>query len=347
MGISENLSKNVMIALDSVENLLDQCLQAWQESRAIDFSDEYFQIENLVICGMGGSSLPAYMIKSVFPSRIPISITESYDLPSWAGPKTLVSLSSYSGNTEETLSCAQQAKSQGCLITGVTSGGQLKEFLRIGGYPFYSFKPKYNPSGLPRFGIGYGVFGQLGILNKLRIVNKVGGSDWDKHINDGIEHLRVCKDEMKASATKLAKDVKEKILVIFAADHLEGNGQTFTNQVNETAKTLAFWVRLPGADHSLIEGFKRFQAPVVAIFIESKHYSARMRERFRLTREVIKKDGYSTYVYEVQEGTLIQEMLEALFFSSFFSVQLSIENGDDPLAIPSVDFIKSKLSLMG
>lgn len=347
MEISENLSKNAMIALDSVENLMDQCLQAWKESRVIDFSDEYSQIENLVICGMGGSSLPAYIIKSVFPSRIPISITESYNLPNWAGPKTLISLSSYSGNTEETLSCAQQAKSRGCLITGVTSGGQLKEFLKIGGYPFYSFEPKYNPSGLPRFGIGYGVFGQLGILNKLCLIDKVGENDWDTQINDSIEHLRACNDEMKASATKLAKDVKEKILVIFAADHLEGNGQTFTNQVNETAKTLAFWVRLPSADHSLIEGFKRSQTPVAAIFIESKHYSSRMRERFRLTQEVIKKNGYNTYVYEVQEGTPIQEMLEALFFSSFFSVRLAIENSDDPLAIPSVDFIKSKLSLIG
>lgn len=336
MDISENLSKNVMIALDSVENLMDQCLQAWQESRAIDFSDEYFQIENLVICGMGGSSLPAYIIKSVFPSRVPISITENYNLPSWAGPKTLVFLSSYSGNTEETLSCAQQAKSRGCLITGVTSGGQLKEFLRIEGYPFYCFEPRYNPSGSSRFGIGYGVFGQLGILSKLQIVDKVGESDLNKQI----------KGETKASATKLAKDIKEKILVIFTADHLEGNGQTLANQVNETAKTLAFWVGLPNADHSLIEGFKKSQVPVAAIFIESKHYSSKMRERFRLTQEVIRKNGYNTYVYEVQKGTLIQEMLEVLFFSSFFSVQLSIENGNDPLAIPSVDFIKRKLPLV-
>lgn len=344
MKITEDLSKDFKTALDSVEDLFNQCLQAWQESRTIDFSDQYFQIENLVICGMGGSSLPAHIIKSLFTSRIPISIVEDYCLPSWAGQKTLVLLSSYSGNTEETLSCAQQAKKQNCLITGFTSGGQLQEFLNLGGYPGYTFEPKYNPSGLPRFGIGYGVFGQLGILTKLGIVNEVGGNTQDKQINDAILQLRARKEEIDTSATRLAKEIAGKILVVFSADHLLGNGQTFANQVNETAKTLTFHAGIPNANHSLIEGFKKFQISVAAIFIESEHSSSKIQERFRLTREIIKQNGYSAFVYGARKDSKIQEMLEVLLFSSFFSVRLAIENSDNPLDIPAVDFIKNNLS---
>ncbi len=336
MEISDNYSNNTKIALDSVDNFSDQCSQAWQESRFVSFPDNYSEIENLVICGMGGSALPGYIIKSVFPSKVPLLVRESYDLPNWAGRKTLVLLSSYSGNTEEILSCAKQAKDRGCLITGMTSGGELEKFLNNDRYPFYSFEPRYNPSNLPRFGIGYKLFGQLGILNKLKIIDQVIENDFD--------NLKAYQNEIKDSAMKLAKEVKEKVLIVFTADHLVGNGRALANQINETAKTMAFQAILPSADHSLIEGFKKSEGSVAFIFIKSNNYSLRMQERFSLTRQVIEKEKFATYVYEVKECPLMQEIMETLLFSGFFSVGLAMERGNDPLAIPAVDFIKGNLS---
>lgn len=338
---SENNSTSLKTALESIESLMDQCLQAWNESHTIEFKDQYSKIENIIVCGMGGSALPVYIINSVFSSSLPIYINENYHLPSWAGPKTLILLASYSGDTEEILSCAKQATDQNCLITGVTSGGQLGEFLKTGGYPFYSFEPKYNSSGFPRYGIGYGVFGMLGLLSNLKIIET---SDLSQQIIDSVEHCRSIKDEIKASANGLAKELKEKTLVIFTTEHLDGNGHTFANQLNETSKSLAFWSRLPDGNHSLIEAFKNADSSMAAFFIESQQYSARMQERFNLTRQVIEKNGYATSTYQVKKGTLVQEMLEVLFLTSFLSLQIAVENGVDPLAIPSVDFIKSHLS---
>lgn len=344
MNNTSEKSKNVTLAMKSIMGLKDQCLQAWDESNQTEFSSEYNQINNIVICGMGGSSLPAHIIKSAFKLKVSLTVIEDYEMPSWAESNTLVLLSSYSGNTEEILSCAKQALDQGCLITGVTGGGKLKKFLSSNNYPSYVFDPKHNVSGLPRFGIGYGLFGQLGILNKLNLVAETNKEVVEKQINESFAYLLSHKDEKMGFAANLAKEIKGKIQVIFSAGHLKGNGKTFSSQINETSKTLSFWSELPNANHNLVEGFKGPVAPLVTVFIESKHYLARIQQRFKITRTVLEKNGFKSYEYVANSETLLQEILEVLFFSSIFSVALAIENNVDPFAIHEVDFIKKHLA---
>jgi len=341
----DNLKKSLGIALDSVDGLIDQCYQAWQESHNVHFDKKYEKIENIVVCGMGGSSLPAHIISSVFNIKVPIYICETYTVPLWTGKNTLVILSSYSGNTEETLSCGAQAKERGCLIAGITSGGKLREFLDELHVPFYHFNPKFNPSKLPRFGIGYGIFGQLGLLSNLNLINDYSGEQLDLQLADSIKHLTLCFDSIVNSAQEFVNKANGDILVLFSSEHLKGNGHTFTNQINETSKTLSFCAELPEADHNLIEGLKKSQTGIIVLFIESQNYPVRILERFDITREIINEDGYKSYVYKVNKGSLMQEMLEVLLFSSFSSVKLAEYNNTDPLAIPSIDYIKSKLSL--
>ena len=71
--------------------------------------------QSLVVCGMGGSAIGADLAAAVIgaDAKRPILTNRGYDLPSWVGEGDAVVLSTYSGSTEETLSCFEQARSSG------------------------------------------------------------------------------------------------------------------------------------------------------------------------------------------------------------------------------------------
>src|SRR5680860_88519 len=91
--------------------------------------NDHRPITNVVVAGMGGSALAAMLIKSWLKSEltVPIDIVRSYDLPKYVVQNTLVITSSYSGNTEETLSCLKQAEAKGAQVAIITSGGLLAD----------------------------------------------------------------------------------------------------------------------------------------------------------------------------------------------------------------------------
>ena len=64
------------------------------------------KIENVIICGMGGSGIGAKIVSNwVFDEiKIPVTLVTDYTLPAFASSNSLVIGSSYSGNTEETIS---------------------------------------------------------------------------------------------------------------------------------------------------------------------------------------------------------------------------------------------------
>ncbi len=133
--------------LGSIELLGKQCEQAWREIKKIRVPKSYRQVENIVISGMGGSALGAHIVQTFFADqlRVPLEIVRSYSLPNYVGPRTLLILSSYSGNTEETLAAAREGQKRKAKIVGLTSGGAMAKFLRKNKYPAYIFQPKYNP----------------------------------------------------------------------------------------------------------------------------------------------------------------------------------------------------------
>jgi hypothetical protein len=69
----------------------------------------------LIVAGMGGSAVGGRLALAGLGARAarPIAIADGYELPGWAGPQTLVLCSSYSGSTEETLACYDDAAQRG------------------------------------------------------------------------------------------------------------------------------------------------------------------------------------------------------------------------------------------
>ncbi|MBI1863705.1 bifunctional phosphoglucose/phosphomannose isomerase [Candidatus Woesebacteria bacterium] len=354
--INLNLSEEIETAdkgkiLESIRSLDGQISQVLEETKAFYLPDSYKDILNVVVCGMGGSALGGRIVKALTTpaSRIPIEIITDYTLPYYVGEKTLVILSSYSGNTEETISTLSNAQNKGAKIFGVTTGGKLKDLLIEAKLPAYLFNPKNNPSGQPRMALGYSIAINLVVLAKLGAFN-VSENDLKKAVKTSSKFIKLFDStvtENENIAKKLAQKLYLKAPILFASGHLLGIAHAFKNQVNENSKTFSTLFDLPEANHHLLEGFgfpKSSKHVFHFLFFESKNYTLNAQKRYPITEDVVKKEGYEFSVYKTLSKEKLEEIFEILVLGSYLSFYLALLNEIDPSQIPWVDYFKKELA---
>ncbi|TSC90421.1 MAG: glucose/mannose-6-phosphate isomerase [Microgenomates group bacterium Gr01-1014_5] len=327
-----------MDIISSILELPKQCRQAWREALTVDLPQDW-DIKNIVICGMGGSALGAHTLQVSGSVKVPMVINNNYFLPSFASEESLVVLASYSGNTEEVLSCAKDAIEKGCKIIGITSGGKLAERLNSNNIHAYIFDPKFNSTKQPRMGIGYNIFGVSAIFHNLGLFN---GNDTEDVVENAINILEDNLEQIKSDAQDIAKKLTGKFPVIFASDYLVGNAHIFANQLNETAKSFSAYYSLPEANHHLLEGLKHPKIPAVAIFL-GKHYPERILERFKITQEILEKNGWEVLSWSTDQEDQFTQSIQTLLFSSLVTAYLGLEYDEDTISISTVDYFKAKL----
>ena len=125
------------------------------------------EIHNIMLGGMGGSALYAVFLNSWPGFRVPFEIVRNYNLPQYVGQNTLFIASSYSGNTEETLSALDEAEEKGAQIVVLAAGGKLTERAEQAGYPLIRI-----PTGIqPRMSSFYCLAGLIQLFESLGLVS--------------------------------------------------------------------------------------------------------------------------------------------------------------------------------
>lgn len=346
-----SLEEKFKLVADTIRAYPLQLKQAWEEINSITIPDEYKSVQNMILCGMGGSALGGRMVDSLIPSRlrIPFEIFTEYHIPNYIDEKSLVIISSYSGTTEETINCAYEALNKNAKVFGITTGGKLAEILRENNLPGYIFEPKNNPSGQPRMSIGYASGAILALLSKLGLI-QVLQEEIDSTI-DTMNSLLTEYHENAPSDKNLAKSYAEKLknkaCVLVASEHLVGTAHTIKNHLNESAKTFSVLFDIPELNHHLMEGLtnpKNIKRDLEFIFIDSNLYFEKVSKRYPLTQEVIKKNGFEYHVYKPGSEKKLSQVFETLIFGSFMVFYLTKLYQIDPLAIPWVDYFKDKLA---
>ncbi len=325
----------------STEMLSDQCEQIWQESKRFIFPPEYKNVDNIILCGMGGSAYGGYVAQSLFKDglSVPIYSNNDYTLPVFANEKSLVILSSYSGGTEEILTCGEEAKNKNFKIAGITTGGKLSEFLKINNYPSLVFEPKFNPSGQPRLATGYMVLGFFVMLKKLGFINLS-----DDEFLKSVEELKSSTVEIKNKSVSIAKSLVGYIPLVFCAEFLYGSAHIIRNQFNETSKSFSAFEDIPELNHHLMEGLKNPQNnKIKVLFITSNLYSEKIKKRIELTKDVIGKNKIDYLEYLPSGSTKLTQVLNVLAFGGYLSLYLALLYGQDPSLIPWVDYFKEEL----
>lgn len=336
--------------LDSITAFPDQMMQVWEEIGKLGVPAACKLSKNVVISGMGGSALGGRIVDSLITdrARTPIEVFTEFRLPNYVNKDTFVILSSYSGNTEETLTAGHEALNRGASIFCITTGGKLKQFMEENKLDGYVITPVHNPSNQPRMGLGYSVITVLAALAKCEFINLI-----DTEVHEAIETAREYVEEFGANkpisanlAKRFAQKLQGKIPVLIASEHLIGVTHAFKNQLNENSKTFSLLFDIPELNHHLMEGLRN---PAEAkkflhfVFFESDLYSKEVKLRYPLTREVVEKQEIATDIYKLNSNKKLKQIFEELIFGSFVNLYLAVLYGIDPSPIPWVDYFKEQL----
>lgn len=334
----------------SIESFPKQISQAWQEASTVVFPEDYKAADNIVIAGMGGSTLGADILRSLFKDSltVPLQIINHYELPNSVDDNTLVILASYSGTTEEVLAASEDARNRKAKIAGVTLGEGLGDFLEQNNLPGYFFKPDFNPSGQPRLGLGYTFTAMIAFLNKLGFIS-VDSAKVQAAVEELGRFNEMLVPEVSASGNKakqLALELKGKIVVIVASEFLSGNAHVFANQTNENSKNFASYFLLSELNHHLLEGTTNppcMKTDVKFIFLESDLYSEKIVKRLAITKEVLEKQELGFTSFKLTASDKLTQVIEGIVFSSWVTFYLGCLNGEDSARIPWVDYFKERL----
>jgi len=337
----------------SIELLPAQMRQVLSEASLVKIPQEYSKINKVVLAGMGGSNLGIRIMRHAFADqiKIPININAGYGVPKYVDENTLYIMSSYSGTTEEPLSTYDEAKKRGAKIIAITEDAEnnkLKEIILRDDIPGYIFKPEQNPSGQPRLGLGYSIFGIAMMLSEAGVI-KIDVKEMEEIIDlleVNSQELKVASASKENIAKKIALKLNAKAPILVGAEFLSGNLHVMRNQINETAKTFSSYLVLPDLNHYAMEGLQYPEANknnLQFVFFNSDLYSSRIQKRLKLSKDVVTKNGIEVLEIKLKSKIKKAQCFELLQFGSWLSFYMGIMYGVDPVSDPWVDWFKKQL----
>jgi glucose/mannose-6-phosphate isomerase len=209
-------------------------------------------IDNIIICGMGGSGVGGLFVQSFCLDflHIPIGVSNEYSLPFWVGENTLVICSSYSGNTEETLSAFDEALAKGARLVAVTSGGSLEKRAKEQGIWVEKMPLGYES---PRACLGYSYFAQMTVLKRMGLLKL----EVDAILNQLVAFLVKEAENTQEKGKALAPYLIDKKVVVYSSKPMEPAGIRFRQQLNENSKSLGWVSVFPEMNHNELVGWSK------------------------------------------------------------------------------------------
>lgn len=294
---------------------------------------------NVYISGLGGSGIGANFVQHLVRDtcKVPIEVGKGYQIPGWIGKDTLAIVSSYSGNTEETISAFHALKNRGCTIVGIASGGEIIRLCREAGLG-HILLPDNWPS--PRACLGFSIVQQLAILVKYSLIPLSYLTDFESipaFLNNQM-------DGILERAEHLARLIFGNTPVIYTEDHLEPVAVRWRQQINENAKLLCWHHVIPEMNHNELVGWRDQRNDLAVIFLRTGFEYPRNQVRTDLNKEII--GHYAGTVIEVRAmgSTSLEQWFYLVHLGDWISWYLAELRKVDANEVRVIDFLKSELA---
>jgi len=305
------------------------------------------EIDNILYLGMGGSAIAGDVFRSTFFNelKLPFTVVRGYQCPQFCSNRTLVIVSSYSGDTEETISAAKEAQKKGGQIIAITGGGEVEKMAIK-----HSWQMIKIPGGMPpRQAFGYSFFPLLYLLNPV-LKKKVD----EKQIKDVLRLVRAMvkrNDEQTTRGKSLSKELAIKIhhripLVYTSAPYLEAVAIRWKNQFQENSKSMAFHNVIPEMNHNEIVGWEmdhKCMENFIVFFLEEHDSHTRVSTRIELTKKIIQERGAEVVSLYTEGETLLEQVISLVCKGDWVSYYLALLYERNPLDILNIDYLKSEL----
>jgi glucose/mannose-6-phosphate isomerase len=310
-------------------------------------SIRYKKPEKIVFAGMGGSAIGGDLLKGWLRRSlpVPIEVCREYSLPAYADEETLLFVTSYSGNTEEALSCLLEGVTRRCMIIAISSNGVLRELSEKMRIPLVTL-----PSGYPpRTALPYLFFPLVIVLEKLGVVSKMDGE-----INEALTVLKEVREDLRLETSAFENPAKK------IATRLEGHIPLITGfgcyvsvalrmktQFNENSKTLAKSEAFPELNHNEVVGWtgrRPLTQKYCVLLLRDPDEAPEIKTRIEVTKRLVFKDGAADVVEIWPRGQgMLARMLSTMYVGDFASFYLALLYGVNPTPVEIIDELKKQM----
>lgn len=335
--------RDPMGALQAIQHLPEQAVFSPEVQGKITPKS----FDQIVLAGMGGSALAADMVKILVKDtlKIPIEVVKDYSLPAYVNEQTLVITISHSGNTEETLSCYDQAREQGATVATMATGGKLQENATRDNLPFAQV-----PDGAqPRMSTVYHLRVLLYILQQYKLIDSTlfdelaNSSEWlRQHINSWSAEVPTEHNYAK----QIAELAAGKIGMFYGGELTAPIAYKWKISWNESSKNLAFYNQFPEFSHNEFIGWVSHPVdkPFAVFDLKSHLEKPRITERMELTDRMLSGNRPHAKSIQLEGETLVRQFLWGLAFADMSSVYLAVLNNVNPVPVELVEKFKQALS---
>ncbi|OGN90705.1 MAG: bifunctional phosphoglucose/phosphomannose isomerase [Chloroflexi bacterium RBG_13_48_17] len=333
--------------MEHLHGLPRQCRTAWLKAQEFQLPKGYANIDKVVVLGMGGSAIGGSLLRNL-ASRLTkpvIFVTRDYDLPAFIDDRTLVIASSYSGNTEETLSAFSQAVKSKCKKLAMTTGGKLKTLAEEAKVPVFLI----DHASQPRAALGYSFIPLIAFLQKLGFL-KDKTTEVEAMIQDLerlLEELHETVPTSSNPAKQLSAKLQGKIAVIYGAGILSAVARRWKTQINENSKAWAFYETFPELNHNAVAGYQfpsELASKMYVVLLRCPSLHSRTLIRYQVTSELLKQNNISHEVIDSQNKGELSQMMSLIYLGDWVSYYLAILNDTDPTPVKVIEQLKKRLS---
>jgi glucose/mannose-6-phosphate isomerase len=261
------------------------------------------------------------------------------------GGSSLVIASSYSGNTEETLSALDEAIAAGAKCVAVGTGGKLEDRAEDVGIPFVDFEY----ASAPRAAIGYSFMLIAGVLRAAGLLPLEGSE-----VTRAAEAMRSLQREIgpdvpeeRNAAKQLARKLHGRVPVVYGAGILSEVARRWKGQFNENSKAWSFFEVMPELNHNAVLGYTNPEDAdqrLAVVMLRSKLDHPRVKVRFDVTAGLLQSRGVPLEMVEGRGDSALEQMFTTIHFGDYVSVYLAYLYGSDPTPVDAISYLKEQLA---
>ena len=349
--MSDVLHKKLNIDLDksnmqeAIADFPVQIAQSFEIMNNWSSSLKYAGIKKIMILGMGGSAIGGDVSRAILQNNclIPIIVNRSYTIPNWVDPNTLILASSYSGDTEETLSAFSQCRKRNCPILVLTTGGTLAQYAEDIGLDWVTIPKGYQP----RAALGYSFSLILLVLDRLgfihdNIVEKV------KNSIIPLENLCSQLSQEGNAAMKIAEEIYSTCPIIYGSEDLTWVvALRFRGQLAENAKMLSFHHHFPEQNHNEIEGWtvnEDIMCRFSIIWLRDVDDHTGIQARMNIASSLLETLPGSQINILQSGANRIERLLKLIHYTDWISYYTALLNNVDPTPVNRIQELKDRIA---
>lgn len=354
MSILEDISRQKELDPDSMYINIYEFPEQLAEAQKIGAGwkvnrDEFIDIANITLTGMGGSAIGGDLLRSYVQTelQLPFQVNRNYSLPEYVDDESLVIVSSYSGNTEETLSALADALERKAMIAAITTGGKVAEIASEEELTVATL-----PGGMqPRAALAFSFVPLLYFLEQLGFTKET-----DLALTEAIGHLRDRRDEFardtngeKNKAKSIAQALHGKLPLIYSGPDLtEPIAVRWRGQISENGKSLAYSSVFPEMNHNELVGWSGgadlYRENFHAVLLRDSEDNDRVGMRMDLFAKTLKDSGVPYTEVESTGENRLSRMLSLIQIGDFVSYYLAMLNEVDPTPVEAIEALKAELA---